>query len=178
MVKGKPTTRKDSEAASAETDDPPAAAATTTTLESSRDRSLVITENMLSRLIAGISSQSSINAQKSARRKPPSMYKKVGDVFVKAVYDQVPALKSNRGQMDMLDFQQGIRVAFNVVRVARGQLIEWETSDDELEGEKAPDEGVAPNEEVAVEEADNTDCLLYTSPSPRDRTRSRMPSSA
>ena len=24
----------------------------------------------------------------------------------------------------------------------------------------------------------NTDCLLYTSPSPRDRTRSRMPSSA
>ena len=26
--------------------------------------------------------------------------------------------------------------------------------------------------------ADNIDCLLYTSPSPRDRTRSRMPSSA
>ena len=25
---------------------------------------------------------------------------------------------------------------------------------------------------------ENTDCLLYTSPSPRDRTRSRMPSSA
>ena len=25
---------------------------------------------------------------------------------------------------------------------------------------------------------DNIDCLLYTSPSPRDRTRSRMPSSA
>ena len=27
-------------------------------------------------------------------------------------------------------------------------------------------------------EADSYDCLLYTSPSPRDRTRSRMPSSA
>ena len=27
-------------------------------------------------------------------------------------------------------------------------------------------------------EIDNTVCLLYTSPSPRDRTRSRMPSSA
>ena len=26
--------------------------------------------------------------------------------------------------------------------------------------------------------ARNKDCLLYTSPSPRDRTRSRMPSSA
>ena len=25
---------------------------------------------------------------------------------------------------------------------------------------------------------ENSDCLLYTSPSPRDRTRSRMPSSA
>ena len=27
-------------------------------------------------------------------------------------------------------------------------------------------------------QADSTLCLLYTSPSPRDRTRSRMPSSA
>ena len=26
--------------------------------------------------------------------------------------------------------------------------------------------------------AESSDCLLYTSPSPRDRTRSRMPSSA
>ena len=31
-------------------------------------------------------------------------------------------------------------------------------------------------EEVGLEES--VDCLLYTSPSPRDRTRSRMPSSA
>ena len=35
---------------------------------------------------------------------------------------------------------------------------------------------VAPNEKVAGRVADT--CLLYTSPSPRDRTRSRMPSSA
>ena len=28
------------------------------------------------------------------------------------------------------------------------------------------------------DEVDSTDCLLYTSPSPRDYTRSRMPSSA
>ena len=33
--------------------------------------------------------------------------------------------------------------------------------------------------EYKIEETvDNTACLLYTSPSPRDRTRSRMPSSA
>ena len=31
---------------------------------------------------------------------------------------------------------------------------------------------------VDPEEAKTTSCLLYTSPSPRDRTRSRMPSSA
>ena len=32
--------------------------------------------------------------------------------------------------------------------------------------------------DVLVERKDELSCLLYTSPSPRDRTRSRMPSSA
>ena len=36
------------------------------------------------------------------------------------------------------------------------------------------DEGYVNN----AREVDNIVCLLYTSPSPRDRTRSRMPSSA
>ena len=31
---------------------------------------------------------------------------------------------------------------------------------------------------ASLENAEDGDCLLYTSPSPRDRTRSRMPSSA
>ena len=34
------------------------------------------------------------------------------------------------------------------------------------------------NEAVKVKKMPNWFCLLYTSPSPRDRTRSRMPSSA
>ena len=34
------------------------------------------------------------------------------------------------------------------------------------------------NEEVRTRYQDRFSCLLYTSPSPRDRTRSRMPSSA
>ena len=44
--------------------------------------------------------------------------------------------------------------------------------------------GLDPNAERIIEiytcvtNEDLTDCLLYTSPSPRDRTRSRMPSSA
>ena len=33
-------------------------------------------------------------------------------------------------------------------------------------------------EDKQKEDVDNDYCLLYTSPSPRDRTRSRMPSSA
>ena len=36
----------------------------------------------------------------------------------------------------------------------------------------------APEENVGKETALIVPCLLYTSPSPRDRTRSRMPSSA
>ena len=35
-----------------------------------------------------------------------------------------------------------------------------------------------PTVRPVVEEKEAEDCLLYTSPSPRDRTRSRMPSSA
>ena len=31
---------------------------------------------------------------------------------------------------------------------------------------------------ISIANANHKDCLLYTSPSPRDRTRSRMPSSA
>ena len=34
------------------------------------------------------------------------------------------------------------------------------------------------NAKKMLEEANGNVCLLYTSPSPRDRTRSRMPSSA
>ena len=34
------------------------------------------------------------------------------------------------------------------------------------------------NENLFIHRVDNKSCLLYTSPSPRDRTRSRMPSSA
>ena len=34
------------------------------------------------------------------------------------------------------------------------------------------------NIEATVKDVTNNTCLLYTSPSPRDRTRSRMPSSA
>ena len=57
----------------------------------------------------------------------------------------------------------------------------------QLEAEKAEEEGkdyLIPNDrdigndiEIPMK-LDPSTCLLYTSPSPRDRTRSRMPSSA
>ena len=37
---------------------------------------------------------------------------------------------------------------------------------------------IKPFESTQVREVKGKNCLLYTSPSPRDRTRSRMPSSA
>ena len=44
--------------------------------------------------------------------------------------------------------------------------------------EEMPPLMVTPDERDNVKVVLNTACLLYTSPSPRDRTRSRMPSSA
>ena len=38
--------------------------------------------------------------------------------------------------------------------------------------------GFVTGAEVAVDAMETNDCLLYTSPSPRDRQKSRMPSSA
>ena len=40
------------------------------------------------------------------------------------------------------------------------------------------DDDITHYKNAAAEYADLKPCLLYTSPSPRDRTRSRMPSSA
>ena len=56
----------------------------------------------------------------------------------------------------------------------REKLSRAETEKAELEEELAD----VPRLEEQVLHFQATDCLLYTSPSPRDRTRSRMPSSA
>ena len=56
-----------------------------------------------------------------------------------------------------------------------GQIVSGSTTFDEgTDGFNIPGNNWPPGEapELAI------DCLLYTSPSPRDRTRSRMPSSA
>ena len=64
--------------------------------------------------------------------------------------------------------------------------VDWVLLKENNEGKEWIDKGSIkqlPNNEISVltkffKNPTNSDCLLYTSPSPRDRTRSRMPSSA
>mgnify|MGYP000010184388 CR=1 FL=1 len=60
------------------------------------------------------------------------------------------------------------------LRVLLLALIVWAVGDGLARG---ADPGLLP-EILLVDVSDSLTCLLYTSPSPRDRTRSRMPSSA
>ena len=55
--------------------------------------------------------------------------------------------------------------------IEHGYLVVREGLIERVESGNPNDEFIASNENIPV-------CLLYTSPSPRDRTRSRMPSSA
>ena len=53
------------------------------------------------------------------------------------------------------------------------------TTDDDDDGDNTPSANVGGNPEgFSVYNPDPNSCLLYTSPSPRDRQKSRMPSSA
>ena len=57
-------------------------------------------------------------------------------------------------------------------QVGRGQSPEWQGQS------KQPRFTLPPHRPKLPQPGCLQDCLLYTSPSPRDRTRSRMPSSA
>ena len=64
---------------------------------------------------------------------------------------------------------------------AEETLADTDTEDDSSEDDSSDDNTIESellSEDEAVEEADGDDCLLYTSPSPRDLSTSRMPSSA
>ena len=54
----------------------------------------------------------------------------------------------------------------------------WQTSPEELERRRIAHERYLAKLAEDVRKQKARICLLYTSPSPRDRTRSRMPSSA
>ena len=89
--------------------------------------------------------------------------------FLEAVYEYVSGIaKDQIGEYHYRPWVPFVGTLFLFVFVANwlGALVPWKLIHLE-EGELA-----APTNDI------NTTCLLYTSPSPRDRTRSRMPSSA
>ena len=62
----------------------------------------------------------------------------------------------------------------NIMEIA----IETGAEDIELNDDDSIDIVTSPSSFMDIKDALNNDCLLYTSPSPRDRQKSRMPSSA
>ena len=71
---------------------------------------------------------------------------------------------------------------FNALKDERTKLIQ-EVELEDFSDEPIPEENIALAKKYGVTATPvliitDGDCLLYTSPSPRDRTRSRMPSSA
>ena len=84
-----------------------------------------------------------------------------------------------------IDFINGLRRLNPVVDgiellsdIPEHELIEYLISEDLVDPEEEDLDYRGVNLLLEYCEADDYDCLLYTSPSPRDRTRSRMPSSA
>ena len=65
-----------------------------------------------------------------------------------------------------------------VVEKAEKKLTKAEKATAKLHAKIAAKEARIAEKKKAREAAEAAPCLLYTSPSPRDRTRSRMPSSA
>ena len=79
---------------------------------------------------------------------------------------------------DRIDFLNELKSFLHEISPLAAQpvdLVEW-VDVDKVEANNYNPNSVASKEmELTIP---NTPCLLYTSPSPRDRTRSRMPSSA
>ena len=76
-------------------------------------------------------------------------------------------------EMENIDQDQELHI--NKMRMET-KLLKVKDNKDNLSEENQGKKIIHLTEEMALEEEE--DCLLYTSPSPRDRTRSRMPSSA
>ena len=65
----------------------------------------------------------------------------------------------------------------NVILTARDIVVEFDVRDKVLTAIRGVSLELVEGEVLALV-GESGSCLLYTSPSPRDRTRSRMPSSA
>ena len=74
---------------------------------------------------------------------------------------------------------RGVDILNNAVRVTLGPKGRNVVLDKSFGAPRITKDGVTVAKEIELaDKFENMGCLLYTSPSPRDRTRSRMPSSA
>ena len=100
----------------------------------------------------------------------------LGDVYKRQVYPTVALI--NNAQREHLEFMHTVRAVAlengSVITPVGSQGVVVFPRDDEF----APLWQTLAGKRRQVSFALDTNCLLYTSPSPRDRTRSRMPSSA
>ena len=79
------------------------------------------------------------------------------------VYVEVETVGEDVAKDEVFGTVEAVKTTSDLYMPVSGKVVEFNTELDESEGDNP----------AAI-----NDCLLYTSPSPRDRTRSRMPSSA
>ena len=96
-----------------------------------------------------------------------------------------PVLVGEPSEEDTISILRGLKERYEVhhgVRITDGAIIAaTQLSERYITDRFLPDKAIDLIDEAASKlriEIDSMPCLLYTSPSPRDRTRSRMPSSA
>ena len=70
------------------------------------------------------------------------------------------------------------KAIFGVEAYFINDVTEWRTQYEEHKADKKKAKELSTKQSGVNVEEEGATCLLYTSPSPRDRTRSRMPSSA
>ena len=98
--------------------------------------------------------------------------------FKKAIEKFDPEISLNTDEALKLITSQPRRKFLESVDVAVRLGIDPKKSDQNVRGSVTLPNSLGKEVKVAVFVGADKACLLYTSPSPRDRTRSRMPSSA
>ena len=89
------------------------------------------------------------------------------------------AAKDVRFSVDARDrMLRGVDILTNAVRVTLGPKGRNVVLDKSYGAPRVTKDGVTVAKEIELEDKFENICLLYTSPSPRDRQKSRMPSSA
>ena len=85
------------------------------------------------------------------------------------------ALKTGMEEMAAVEWPENVADDVDVFLTDLGSAVAWM---EELSNAETLDDVVEISESLDEPDLESSDCLLYTSPSPRDKRQSRMPSSA